>query len=216
VTAAGGNLIVSVTLQPLAHKKNIVLKAEPGILTMFRQILAGLEALDTEFAFLAEHDVLYPEGYFEFRPPRSDVYYYNTNVWHVDASSGQAISYTAKRTSQLCANRELLVEHYRKRVALVEANGFSMKMGFEPGSHSRAERVDDVTSDVWRCAIPSIDIKHGKNLTPARWAQSQFRDQRNCRDWQTGDGVPGWGKTKGCFSCFLKKLGQPVREEVAV
>ena len=40
-------------------------KAQRGIVTMFRQILAGLEALDTEYAFCVEHDVLYHPSHFQ-------------------------------------------------------------------------------------------------------------------------------------------------------
>lgn len=58
--AAGGRQIVSVSLQPLAWAENIVLPLERGYLTMFRQILAGIEASRADVIFLAEHDVLYP------------------------------------------------------------------------------------------------------------------------------------------------------------
>jgi hypothetical protein len=34
---------------------------------------------------------------------------------------------------------------------------FTRKMGFEPGSHGRKERIDDVPSDVWRSEFPNID-----------------------------------------------------------
>ena len=50
---------------------------------MFKQILAGLEALDTDIVFFCEHDVLYYPSHFDFRPLKKDVIYYNTNVWKV-------------------------------------------------------------------------------------------------------------------------------------
>lgn len=170
---------------------------ERGYLTMFRQILAGLEALDTEIAFLCEHDVLYHPSHFEFTPPSDAAYFYNLHVWKVDAASGRAVTYQTKQTSGLCANRQLLVRHYRERIRRVEAEGFSRRMGFEPGSHSRKERVDDVPSDVWRSACPNLDIRHDRNLTESRWSPSQFRDPRNCQGWQEADTVPGWGRTAG-------------------
>jgi hypothetical protein len=182
--AAGELQIVSVTLQPVALGRNIVLNAERGYLTMFRQILAGLEALDTDYAFLAEHDVWYSPDHFAFRPPSDAAYYYNLHWWKVDRATGHAVTYTAKQTSQLCANRELLIQHYRERVRRVEAEGFSRAMGFEPGSHGRKERVDDVPSDVWRSAQPNYDIRHGHNLTPSRWTQAEFRSQKHCQDWR--------------------------------
>ncbi|NLE59865.1 MAG: glycosyltransferase family 2 protein [Planctomycetes bacterium] len=204
--------ITSVSLAPLkGFGRNIVLPEVRGVLTMFRQILAGLEASDAEIIFFAEHDVLYHPSHFEFTPPDAQqpqaVIWYNTNVWHVRSTDGHALYYEAKRTSQLCACRDVLVEHYRKRVARVETEGFSRRMGFEPGTHRRPERVDDLTSDTWQSPVSNIDIKHGRNLTPARWSPEQFRDQRNCRGWQEADGVPGWGAGPGWFTEVLRNEG---------
>ena len=190
-----GHKLVSVSLKPLDFGENITLDLERSILTMFRQILAGLEACEADIVFLAEHDVLYSESHFSFIPPDRSRIFYNTNVWHLRISDGHALYYTAKRTSQLCAYRDVLLEHYRKRVARVEQNGFSRKMGFEPGSHRRVERVDDLESDTWESEFPNVDIKHGQNLTPARWRIEDFRDKRNCQNWQEADeGIPYWGK----------------------
>lgn len=182
--SANGLPIVSVTLQPVSLGHNIVLKAERGPLTMFRQILAGLEALDTEYVFFAEHDLWYAPSHFGFVPPSAAVYYYNLNWIKVDVETGRAVSYTAKQLSQLCANRQLLIEHYRTRIAITERDGFSRAQGFEPGSHRRKERIDDVPSDVWRSEKPNLDLRHRHNLTPSRWDRSQFRDQKNCQDWR--------------------------------
>jgi hypothetical protein len=152
-----------------------------------------------DVVFLCEHDVLYHPSHFDFTPPDRTKIYYNANVWHLRVSDGHAVYYTAKRTSQLCAYRDVLIRHYRKRVALVEQDGFSRKMGFEPGSHNRTERVDDLKSDTWQSEHPNVDIKHDQNLTPARWKQEAFRDKRNCQNWQESDEIPYWGVTKNIF-----------------
>lgn len=195
--AKAGLPIVSVSLQPLDFGQNIVLSRERGHLTMFKQILAGLEAITAEIVFLCEHDVLYHPSHFEFDPPKQDVFYYNLNVWKYDPLGHRAVSYDCKQTSGLCAYRDVLIEHYRKRVALVEAHGFSRKMGFEPGSHRRPERVDDYASDIWRSVGPNVDIRHGKNLTQTRWRQADFRDQRHCQNWREASSVPGWDVVLG-------------------
>lgn len=187
--------IVSVSLQPIDFGDNIVLPLKRGVETMFKQILAGLEKLQTDVVFLCEHDVLYHPTYFEFRPERKDLYYYNFNTWQLRASDGHAIRFDAKKLSQLCADRKFLLEHYRKRVALVEKVGFSRRMGFEPGSsQTRPERVDDFRAEKWFSEFPNVDIKHNKNLTETRWHQSEFKTQKNCRNWKESDEVPGWGK----------------------
>lgn len=193
---ASGLPIVAVTLRPIRwpSARHLVLPLERGPLAMFRQILAGLEALDTDVAFLCEHDVVYHPSHFDFAPPRDDCYFYNVNTFKVDATTGRAVTYITKQTSGLCANRELLVAHYRERVRRVEAGGFSRRMGFEPGSHRRAERVDEVPSGVWRSEYPNIDIRHDKNMTASRWSAEEFRDQRHCQGWQEVEAIPGWGR----------------------
>ena len=192
--------IISVSLKPIKFGKNIVLPLERGPLSMFKQILKGLEKLNTDVVFLCEHDVLYHPSHFDFRPSRKDVYYYNTNSWMLRASDGHAVYYDCKKLQNLCADRKFLVEHYKKRVAMVEKNGFSRRMGFEPGTHGRPEKVDDFSCADWRSDWPNVDIKHGGNLTSARWKQSDFRSQRSCRNWQEADEIPGWGKGSSILS----------------
>ena len=188
-----GHRLVTVGLKPMdGFGDNLTLDLERGHLTMFKQILAGLEALDTDIVYFCEHDCIYPPEHFEFTPPDRETYYYNMNTWKTDGT--HYLRYDCKQTSGLVAYRDLLLQHYRERVRRVEAEGYNSRMGFEPGSHGRAERVDDYPSDAFQSARPIVDIRHGKNLTPSRWRQDQFRDQRNCRNWQEADEVPGWGK----------------------
>jgi hypothetical protein len=164
--------------------------APRGVLTMFRQILAGLLTLDTDVAFLCEHDLLYHPSHFAFTPPDRDRVYYNTHVYKLDVETGQCVTYRAKQVSGICADRALLVEHYRTRVERVARDGFSLRMGYEPGTHRRAERVDDLTSDEWRSNGPNIDLRHGANLTPSRWDPAQFRTPP--ADWRAVTAIPGW------------------------
>jgi hypothetical protein len=215
-----GHSLVSVSLKPLEFGNNLTLGLTRGILTMFRQILAGLAELETDYAFLCEHDVLYSKSHFDFTPPRRDAYYYNLNVWKVDAETGRALFYRTKQTSGLCADRELLIEHYRKRIEKCEQNardlrergeavkndGFSRRMGFEPGCHVYPRGVDNFPALEWMSEVPNVDIRHGLNLTPSRWSQDQFRNPDACLGWTEGDGVPGWGKTLGRFNEFLREV----------
>jgi glycosyltransferase involved in cell wall biosynthesis len=206
--AVNGFEVVSATLAPVDFGDIQVVFAhrERGHLTMFRQILAGLEMSDADVIFFAEHDVLYHPSHFDFTPPSDELVYYNANTWKVDAKTGRALHYLCCQTSGLCAYRELLLEHYRKRVAMVEEHGFTRKMGFEPGTHNRPERVDDLKFETWMSTAPNIDIRHEHNLTKSRWRQDQFRNPGSCVGWTEADGVPGWGKTKGRFSGFLEEV----------
>lgn len=191
--------------QKAGRVKNIHLGQPRGYLTMFRQILAGLEACEADVVFLTEHDVLYHPCHFDFIPIREDVYYYNEHTYKVDAKDGKAVFYYTKQTSGLCASRELLLQHYRTRVKRVEEEGFTRQMGFEPGTHSPPRGVDNFKAEGWWARLPNVDIRHKTNLTESRWDPKQFRSQRSCRGWTMVDEVPGWGVTKGRFDEFLRE-----------
>ena len=199
--------IVSVSLEPLDFGRNVVMEGERGPLTMFKQILAGLEAMDAELAFFAEHDIIYSDSHWEFQPPREDLFYYNNNLWKVDLETGRALFHYSNHTSQLCAYRSLLLEHYRKRVAMVEANGFSNRMGYEPGTNRRKERIDNYWHETWMSEQPNLDIRHGGNLTRTRWKREQFRNQRFTKGWQIQDHVDGWYEP-GKFKELLDGLSE--------
>jgi glycosyltransferase involved in cell wall biosynthesis len=198
----------------------LAMEWQRGILTMFRQILLGLEFLDTDIAYLCEHDMLYHKSHFDLVPERDDAFYYNENTYKVDSKTGQALFYYTKQTSGLIANRKLLVEHYHRRIAKVVQNqreitakglplrrdGFSRHMGFEPGCHTPPRGVDRYPALRLMSEQPNIDIRHGHNLTPSRWSQKQFRNPKSCLGWTMADEVPGWGKTRGRFDEFLLEV----------
>jgi hypothetical protein len=185
--------IVSVSLKPIDFGENIVIDAERGPLTLFRQILAGLEAIKTDIVYHCEHDCLYHPSHFDFTPERDDLFYYNNNLWKVDIKTGRTLFHYSNHTSQLCAKRSLLLEHYRKRVAVVEKNGFSRRIGFEPGTNKRKERIDDYWHETWMSEVPNVDIRHSQNLTQSRWRKDQFRNQKYTKGWTESDSVPTWG-----------------------
>lgn len=199
--------VISVSLRPISFGLNIVLPLERGMLTMFKQILLGLEASTASVIFLVEHDVLYHPSHFEFRPEWPGVYYYNTNNWKVDLKSGRALYYVCHQTLALCASRELLLQHYRARVERVEREGrFNRAIGFEPGDHRTPRGIDDHPSASWASAFPNLDVRHGRNLTASRWRQDQFRNPNACLGWMEAEEVPGWGRTLGAMPALLQRL----------
>lgn len=189
------NRIVSSSLKPIDFGKNVLVRGERGYLSMFKQILSALEKSTCDVIFFCEHDVLYHPSHFEFTPPKKDVFYYNENVWKIDPYKGKALHYPCRQTSGLVAYRKVLIEHYKERVRRVEAEGFSMKMGFEPGTHNRPERIDDRKSEAYFSPFPNVDIRHGKNLTKTRWNKEEFRNPKYTEGWTESDEVPGWGKS---------------------
>ncbi len=86
-------------------------------------------------------------------------------------------------------------------------HGFNRSIGFEPGTRKiRHGGIDDVRYESWMSPAPNIDVRHGHNLTSTRWSRDQFRNQKYTAGWTEGDGVPGWGITKGRFTEFLEDV----------
>ena len=206
--AATGLPLVAVSLRPIDLYPNIMIPGlERGHLTMFKQILAGLEALDTDIAFLVEHDVLYAPEHFTFDPPRNDTFYYNQHRWQVSARDGRAVHYRASQTSGCCAYRARLIDHYRKRVAYVEQHGWDRNIGYEPGTNSRGRAFDpDGRSETWMSTVPNIDVRDLGNLSKSKWSLADFRNKANAAGWQEADGVPHWGLTRGRFAEFVQEI----------
>ncbi len=186
--------VISVSLKPMPHfgTKNIHLPLAGSCLTMLKEILAGLEASTADIIFFCEHDVLYHPSHFDFLPPKKDVYYYNTNVWKVRFDDGHGVHYDIQQTGGLCAYRELLLRHYQERVRRMEAKGDNLPL--EPGTHSKAERIDDFRTECWKSEFPNIDIR--------RWSKDEFKNKKHARDWIESDNIPGWGP----LSHFWRKL----------
>ena len=207
--------IVNVSLKLMPNfGKNICIPLERSLLTMSRQILAGLEALDTDVVFLAEHDVLYHPSHFDFTPSEKDVYYYNTNSWFLRSEDGHCLYYFHRCQSGLCAYRETLIKYYKERIRRIEeleasavdgivkatsGNDIPLRegihrLGFEPGTHNRPERIDELPCGDWRSELPNVDIKHEKNWTMNRWSIDKFRDKSVSKTWKESDRIPFWGR----------------------
>jgi hypothetical protein len=178
--------IVSASLKPMDNMgKNIVLPMKRGPFTMFKQIVAALEASTADIVFFCEHDVLYHPSHFDFTPERKDIFYYNQNFWKV-WPDGFAAHWDANQVSGLCGYRGYLLTYYKARVKEIEAKGFNRS--YEPGGRDASKYA------TWNSAYPNIDVRHGDNLTKSHRHPSDFKDKSTCVNWQesTMDKIPGW------------------------
>ena len=195
--------IVSCSLKPINFGKNVVLDAEPGPTTMFKQILTALKASEAESVFFCEHDVLYHPTHFEFTPQDKDVFYYNTNVWRWDYQGNKVITYDHFRTlSCLCVSKEKGIKHYEERLKLIfekewdKVPGRNPKwarhIGYEPGKPKRLGGISDDRMEEWRSKCPNIDIRHSKTLTPIKMTLESFIHKPTGWKESTIDKLPGW------------------------
>lgn len=200
--------LITVSLKPIDFgDKNIVLAGKRSPESMHRQVLAGLEQIPSGWVFFCESDVLYHPSHFGFTPPTSEAYYYNEHTYKVDAMTGQAVFYYTKQVSGLCADRDLLLEHYQKRIKRIESEGkFNLRIGYEPGCHRPPRGIDNYPATRWMAEYPNVDIRHDHNITKTRWSQNEFRNPRACEGWQLASEIPGWGYTLGRFDVFLQEV----------
>lgn len=160
-----GMELVSSTRKPMDMGKNVVTRRPRGYKTMFKQILKGLQTLQADVVFMAEHDVLYPKEHFEFTPEKGKVYY-DHNWWKV-YPDGKAYHWDADQVSGLCAYRNVLIEYYENLLKDFDEEKFNRR--FEPFSRE--------SSLSWKASKPHIDIRHGDNLTRGKRSLADFRDK---------------------------------------
>jgi hypothetical protein len=194
--------LYSISQKPIDFGINIVMDLPRSAPSMFKQILIGLQECKTDIVFLIEHDVLYHPSHFEFTPEKTDHFYYNRNEWRVSSVTGKAVFYQHNDVSQLCARRNLLLDHYTRVVDLTEKGGFRFSYGFSPPKGLPREKQNKHYG-TYMSRVPNLDIRHPNAFTRQRMNKSEFRSERSCRGWTESDSVPGWGKTLGRFDKFL-------------
>jgi hypothetical protein len=156
---------------------------KPGLASIFRNILTGLEAVRSAWVFVVEHDVLYPGGYF-----------------HVEAEPEKGLTYARPATtltpdgwvsrnhcplSSLLARREVLEDSLLRKLADVD-RGYRIPWS-EPGFG------DGFRSEVGFRTLagpPVVDVRHGRNFTGMRRGRGPTT-------------VEGWGTAAECWERFL-------------
>jgi hypothetical protein len=197
--------IVSISLEPINFGTNFVLPLIPNIVTMVKQITKGLEESSSTYIFFCEHDVLYPTSHFEFTPQRSDIFYYNANVWRWNYPTSRVINYDRLIClSGMCVNRTFALNHYKRRLATILKMGWDLdtrrhepdwarKWGYEPGTKKiRRGGFSDDDFETWKSEIPIIDIRHSKTFSPPKVTLESFRHLPT--NWQetTINKIDGW------------------------
>lgn len=195
--------ITSVSLKPINFGKNIVLNLKPGVIAMWEQIACALDTAKSDYVFFCEHDVLYPKSHFDFIPSRDDIFFYNANIFRWMLKSNKAISYDRLLClSGMCTNRELALDHYKKRLEAVYKKGFTdntkdpswaRKWGYEPGTKKiRRGGFSDDDFETWLSLEPIIDVRHKGTFSPPKVTLESFIHQPT--NWKETpiDEIPGW------------------------
>jgi hypothetical protein len=107
-------------------------------------------------------------------------------------TDGFAISYNVSPLSGLVVYRETAIKHFTERVKMIQKDGFSYHMGFEPFTHGRVKWDFWCETEIFMSPTPSVDIAHEGNVTRKRWSQDKFRRKPTFWREATIDSVPGW------------------------
>ena len=196
--------IVSVSLKPIKFGRNIVTKGRSGYPSMINQIVTALEVSTADYVFFCEHDVLYHNSHFDFSPPQDDVYYYNINNWRWAYPGNRIIRYDGLTSlSQLCANRKLVLKHFKARQEKMREAGLekfllkdprlARQWGYEPGRKKRHNGgLFEENFEVWSSPYPNIDIRHPGSFTIPKVKLKDFIHPPTGWVEETIDKLAGW------------------------
>jgi len=193
--------IVSVSQYPINFGRNFVLKLNRSVLSLYKQVVKGLQESNADIIFLCEHDVLYSPEHFDVIPPDENTFYYDHNRWCLEEKDGKAVYYLSDCPSFMCAYRSLLLQHYTNCMEFIEKNGWSSKYGYSPPKGlPKEQRIGKI--EHYMSPVPSIDIRCKTSWTGHRMREKDFRTPPQC--WEEGFEIPKWGKTKDRFEDFLR------------
>lgn len=125
---AEGMEIISVSQKPVNLGNNICVgEIGRNWISLYTQIIAGIDACNSEFVGICEHDCLYSSEHLSWIPPSNNIFYYNSNCWLVQWGGNHPelngmYSYWPKRLalSQLICDRQLLKESILERLELLK------------------------------------------------------------------------------------------------
>jgi len=235
VKAAEGKPIICVSQKQMDFGKNIWVGELPRCHhSLFYEILRGIEATETKYVALAEHDCLYTAEHFNWIPKDDGIFWYNLNHWFADWNSkreGQYSYFRRKALSQLICERNLMLAATKEKLQYLE-DGFTIQRGVagacefgavnntqafnaEPGVVEGRQSYKDAVATL-KAQGKSLNLWVGKDLGKGdNWKAKGFRTKLPNIDIRHGSNFTGRrrGKLKaytipywGSFHKVMDKL----------
>lgn len=201
IMTAKGEIPLVITAQDqipfLCHSQyNLVNKRAKNHASMYKQILESLTIAaryKPDHVFFCEHDVLYPEGYFDQVEPVQDGFSYTDNKLYYDAPTKRLVEWPGNISlSTLFCRYDLALSAFNRRVYRCDKMHMD-KAGWtcsEPGKSTKQTRfkrlgwcTDDTTGDytIREYDLPLIDIRNGHNLSKA---SMHDKKETVCKYWK--------------------------------
>lgn len=172
--------------------------------SLYTQILAGLNACETEYIAIAEHDCLYGSDHFDFTP-QEDRFYYNRNHWLVNWGTGEYFYISFRKAMSQLVCKTLLLRDYAEGMIKLIDRGLEIKPGYrwygEPGLYADkykeyfkrsginedlkkdfVKHISKFESSFFTTENPNLDIRHDNNFTGRK------KGREYCTE------LPYWGK----------------------
>jgi hypothetical protein len=156
--AAGVHELVVCSHLPVPGCTNIVQRGPPGQATYYRQLLACLRRATQDTVYVAEHDMMYPPGYFDSQAP-AGVLRYNENVVLLSRTGYSDREHTHAVFSQLSCRRVDLANILERRIAELESGRVARYDWIEP---------NELPIVNYRSPAVVLDVRHGQNWTGSR------------------------------------------------
>lgn len=205
--------IISISQKPIDLGKNVCVgEIGKSWMSLYKQLLAGIEATQTDYIGICEHDCIYTYEHLSWIPPKDDIFYYNHNCWLTQWGGNHPeldgmYSYKPGRfaLSQLVCHKNLL-KHSTEEVMELLNMGLKVAKGMkwygEPGLisdtykafvHAESGRptqiqrylknyIEKYNSESFSTVNPNLDIRHSTNFTGPK------RGKKRCYE------LPYWGK----------------------
>lgn len=190
-----GNLpIISVTQKPTKLGTNICVGDDIGVsgFNFFRQLQLGLRVATTDFVISAEADCLYPPDYFQYRPPRLDKCYRNSNLYVMPDLRNFFFKKSEGATHAQIVGREYFLDRLNK--LFEDAPQWSGEEKNFPKERWKKEDIFD-TVEMYETENPVFQIKTHKGM---RYYTESDRIPR--------EAIPYWGEGKPLRNYYIKGI----------
>jgi hypothetical protein len=154
--------LISVSQKPMDFGFNICVgDIGASNANIYRQLLAGAKAADTEYVACCEDDCLYVPEHFRFRP---HVFGYDMNRWNLCTWPRRPVfDHTRHRVlNQMIAPRRLLIDALCERFERGWGEAVLNKWSSEPGKHfhERKLRVKRQEQELFQSPRPNVLVIH--------------------------------------------------------
>ncbi len=200
--SADGKPIISVSQKPIDFGENVCVgDIGRSHLSIFKQVLAGVERVKTKYLALVEHDCLYNKEHFNWIPPEDDKFYYNVNHWLVRYRDGMYSYFRRKVLSMMIANTVLTLKATMEKVDILKSGIIIRKgqlgaceygvcdnrkayLNYKASQKDLGKDIALYKACAFRTEIPCLDVRHGRNFSGNRRARNRCYE------------IPYWGKWK--------------------